>query len=83
MDEGHRDHPEEGKGILLAGGAYALWGFVPLYWRLLSDVGPFEITIHRVLWCTLTVALVTVGRGRALHVLSIFTPRLENPTTRG
>jgi chloramphenicol-sensitive protein RarD len=69
------DHPEEGKGILFAGGAYAIWGVVPLYWRLLTGVGPIEITIHRVLWCAITVALVTLARGRFWHVMAVVRTR--------
>ena len=65
------DHPEEGKGILFAGGAYAIWGVVPLYWRLLTGVGPIEITVHRVLWCAITVAIVTLARGRFWHVMAV------------
>ena len=41
------------RGILYAGGAYVVWGVVPLYWRLLDAVPPFEITLHRILWCAL------------------------------
>lgn len=66
-----RDHPDEATGILYAGSAYAIWGVVPLYWRLLSDVPPFEITINRVLWCGVAAALVTIARGRLIHILSI------------
>jgi len=69
------DHPEEGKGILFATSAYAIWGVVPLYWRLLAGVGPIEITIHRVLWCAITVALVTLARGRFWHVMSVVRTR--------
>lgn len=65
------DHPEEGTGILYALTAYGIWGFVPLYWRLLSDVGPFEITVHRILWCALFTGFVTVARGRLGHMIAI------------
>lgn len=71
------DHPEEGRGVLYAGSAYAFWGIVPLYWRLLSDVPPFEITIHRVLWCAICVMIVSVSRRRLWHILSVVrTPRM-------
>ena len=39
------DHPDEAKGILYAGTAYAIWGIVPLYWRLLADVPPNHFAI--------------------------------------
>lgn len=37
-------------GLLLGAGAYGLWGFLPLYFPLLSPAGPVEIIAHRVLW---------------------------------
>ena len=54
----------EFRGALLAGGAYAIWGVVPLYWDLLDGVPPFEITLHRIAWCALTALIVTLARGR-------------------
>lgn len=59
-------------GILYAGSAYAFWGFMPLYWRLLGDVPPFELTVHRVLWCALFVSALTLASGHGGRVLAIF-----------
>ncbi|MGD0864602.1 MAG: EamA family transporter RarD [Rhizomicrobium sp.] len=67
----------ESTGILLAGVAYAIWGVVPLYWRLLGDVPPFELTVHRVLWCALFLLVVTAWRGRTSRIVSI----LREPRT--
>jgi chloramphenicol-sensitive protein RarD len=44
---------------------------MPLYWRLLGDVRPFELTVHRVLWCAVFVVLVTVASGNIGRVLAI------------
>ena len=71
MSPSANDHPHEGAGILFAGAAYTIWGFVPLYWRLLADVSPLEITVHRVLWCALFTVLVTLGRRRIRHIIAI------------
>jgi chloramphenicol-sensitive protein RarD len=72
-----RDHPQEGTGILLASGAYFIWGLVPLYWQLLGGISPGEITLHRLLWCSLFGLLATAARGRFAHLLAIFRkPRL-------
>lgn len=38
------------RGLALAFSAYLLWGAFPLYFKLLSAAGPFEIIGHRVLW---------------------------------
>ncbi|MFL6688746.1 MAG: EamA family transporter RarD [Alphaproteobacteria bacterium] len=56
-----RDDP---RGVTLALAAYGLWGIMPLYWRLLSEVPPFELTVNRVLWCALFVLGASVLRGR-------------------
>ena len=61
----------ETTGIMLAGGAYAIWGVVPLFWRLLGDVPPFELTVHRILWCALFLLAVAAWRGRTSRIVSI------------
>jgi chloramphenicol-sensitive protein RarD len=67
----------EGAGILYAGLAYAVWGVIPVYWRWLGDVPPFDLTVHRVLWCALFVLGVTAWRGRLGHIATIMrTPSL-------
>lgn len=55
--------------FLLALGAYAVWGFLPLYMKNLSAMPPFEVVAHRVLW-SLPLALGMVwltGMGGALR----------------
>ncbi|MBS0470997.1 MAG: EamA family transporter RarD [Proteobacteria bacterium] len=70
-------HHDEFRGIAYAGGAYFLWGLVPLFWRLLGDVPPIEVTLHRVLWCSLFGLLVTLGRRRLAQFWQIVrTPAL-------
>lgn len=45
-------------GYLYGIGAYLLWGFFPLYFKLLRPAGPLEILAHRVVWSVLFVALL-------------------------
>lgn len=45
-------------GYLYGFGAYLLWGFFPLYFKLLRPAGPVEILAHRVLWSLAFMALV-------------------------
>jgi chloramphenicol-sensitive protein RarD len=70
MSDGPEVHNET-RGILYAGGAYAFWGVVPLYWQFLEDVPPIEITLHRILWCALTGLIVTTARGRVSHFITV------------
>lgn len=38
------------KGILSGIAAYALWGFFPIYWKLLHDVPALQLLGHRIGW---------------------------------
>lgn len=55
-------------GLLLGVGAYALWGVLPLYLRLLNSVPPEQLLGHRILWSLLLLVAVVLllGRARAL-----------------
>ncbi|MEV6491164.1 EamA family transporter RarD [Actinoplanes sp. NPDC051633] len=45
-------------GYLYGIGAYTIWGFMPLYIKLLRPAGPVEVLAHRVLWSVVAVAVV-------------------------
>lgn len=45
-------------GYLYGIGAYTLWGFMPLYIKLLLPAGPVEVLAHRVIWSVVVVAVV-------------------------
>jgi chloramphenicol-sensitive protein RarD len=50
-------------GLLLGLGAYLSWGVLPLYFKALAHVDPFEIVAHRIVWSLLFLAaLVTLWR---------------------
>jgi len=38
------------KGILYGVGAYVLWGFFPIYWKLLHQVSALQVIGHRIGW---------------------------------
>jgi len=69
------EHKDDIRGIAYAGGAYLVWGLVPLYWRLLEGVGAVEITLHRILWCSLFGLVVTAGRRRFKHFFQVVRTR--------
>ncbi|MEZ9563452.1 EamA family transporter RarD, partial [Vibrio splendidus] len=51
------------QGVLLAVGAYTMWGIAPIYFKSLSDVSPLEILSHRVVWSFFLLAfLLHIGR---------------------
>lgn len=45
-------------GYLYGLGAYLIWGFFPIYLKLLRPAGPVEILAHRIVWSVLFVALL-------------------------
>lgn len=51
-------------GMLFALGAYLSWGLVPLYWRALGPVPPFELLAHRVLWSLVLAVAALLIQGR-------------------
>lgn len=57
----NRDTPQ---GLAFALAAYGLWGFLPLYMKLLSHIPAAEVVAHRILW-SLPIAggvLILMGR---------------------
>jgi chloramphenicol-sensitive protein RarD len=50
-------------GLVYALGAFLLWGFFPVYWKLLAGVPALEVVAHRTVWGFAAVALwVTLKR---------------------
>jgi chloramphenicol-sensitive protein RarD len=45
------------KGILYGVLAYVVWGVLPIYWKLIQDISPFEILTHRIIWSFVTLIL--------------------------
>jgi chloramphenicol-sensitive protein RarD len=51
------------RGILYAIGTYALWGFFPIYWKLLQKVPAPELIGHRIAWSfVLLIAVIIMTR---------------------
>lgn len=49
---------EQVVGIASAIGAYALWGVLPVYWKLVSSVPSEEILAHRIVWSFFFMVLI-------------------------
>lgn len=57
-------HNEQVNGVASAVGAYLLWGFFPIYWKLLQVVPPQEILAHRIVWSFVFLVLVLLATGK-------------------
>ncbi|HWJ69771.1 MAG TPA: EamA family transporter RarD [Sphingobium sp.] len=48
-------------GLLAGLGAYALWGLLPIYFKLLGGVSALELVAHRIVWSVLFLVFVLAG----------------------
>ncbi|MEP6698261.1 MAG: EamA family transporter RarD [Verrucomicrobiota bacterium] len=64
------------RSALIAGiAAFATWGFIPGYWKLLQGVSPPEILAHRFLWTSLFLIVVLSWQRRWPEVKATFASR--------
>lgn len=49
---------EQAWGVASAVGAYTLWGFLPIYWKIIQQIPALEILAHRIVWCLLFMGIV-------------------------
>jgi len=54
---------EKSIGLMTAIAAYTLWGFLPVYWKVLGNVPALEVLSHRIIWSLVFVTLI-IGLGR-------------------
>ncbi|HEU4963369.1 MAG TPA: EamA family transporter RarD [Bacilli bacterium] len=52
------------KGFLYAVAAYIMWGLLPIYWKLFTQVGSGEILSHRIIWSVVFVLLLVTFTSR-------------------
>jgi chloramphenicol-sensitive protein RarD len=64
-------------GALFAFLAFLIWGLSPIYWKMLDEVGAFEIILHRILWSfVFLMPLVLAGRQWTDFTSAIKNPRI-------
>ena len=51
-------------GLLTTGGAFLLWGLLPVYWKLLGSVPAFQILSHRTIWSLVFLLILLLALGR-------------------
>ncbi|MEM1004113.1 MAG: EamA family transporter RarD [Pseudomonadota bacterium] len=65
------------KGLALAVTAYLLWGFLPLYMKAMSHIGPIEIVSHRIIWSVPVAGLLLIALGRTADIkAALKTPKM-------
>lgn len=48
-------------GIIFAICAYSMWGFAPIYFKMLSTIPAPEVLMHRVVWSVFVLCFLVVG----------------------
>jgi chloramphenicol-sensitive protein RarD len=66
---------ETRSGLFAAIGAYALWGFLPLYFKLLGDTPPTVILAHRIVWSVPTALILVMAAGKGRELLGVLRQR--------
>ncbi|NBJ69751.1 MULTISPECIES: EamA family transporter RarD [Clostridia] len=55
---------QDKSGIIHTLGAYALWGVLPIYWKLLDHVSPEETLAHRIIWSAIFMVAIVLIVGK-------------------
>ncbi len=58
-------------GVLFGLAAFVTWGFLPVYWKQLQPVAPFEILCHRIIWSCVFLCLIVSYQKRWVEVAQI------------
>lgn len=72
-----KDNVDTPQGFAFAMGAYILWGFLPLYMKLVSHISAAEVVAHRVIWSVPIAGIVLIFLGRTKDLIAA----LRNPRT--
>lgn len=57
--------PDEARnGVILAFGAYLLWGLMPLYLKQIMGVPSLQIVAHRLVWSLALIVIIVLALGR-------------------
>ncbi|MFU8795241.1 MAG: EamA family transporter RarD [Dethiobacteria bacterium] len=62
-------------GIWYGVAAYTLWGFLPLYWKLLQVVPPIEILFHRIFWSFIFMIIIVAIKRDWKAILAVMANR--------
>lgn len=74
MTQRNQDTPQ---GLTLAITAYVLWGFLPLYMKLVAHIPSIEVVAHRVLWSVPVAGVVLLMMRRTKELkAAISNPRM-------
>lgn len=68
-------YSEQSKGVIFALIAFGIWGVVPVYFKLVSQVSPLEVLANRVLWSCLFLFAYILLTDNFQRTVGIFSQR--------
>lgn len=72
-------HRQARRGFLFAASAFGLWGFLPVFLKLVSHIPAVEVVAHRILWSIPIADAVLLALGRTADIKAA----LRSPRTLG
>lgn len=48
------------QGLLMGGGAFVMWGLLPIYWKWVDRISPYQIFSQRVVWSFVFMTLIVI-----------------------
>lgn len=67
--------PDVRDGVIVALIAYVIWGFLPVYFKIVGSVDPLEVLSHRIIWAIPLGALIISARRQWPEVSRALTHR--------
>lgn len=77
MAQPMRENIDTPQGLAFAISAYVLWGFLPLYMKLVAHIPATEVVVHRVLWSVPVAGILLIALGRTKELKTA----LKSPRT--
>ncbi len=69
------DGGDTGAGMRAAVAAFAMWAFLPIYWKQLQAVSSLEVICHRALWSFAVIVPFAVCTGRMAEIRRALSPQ--------
>lgn len=74
-DIANRPNEDTPEGLALAGTAYVLWGFLPLYLKLVAHIPVTEVITHRIIWALPIAGALLIVTGRTADLRAALSDR--------
>ncbi|RKL67700.1 protein RarD [Salipaludibacillus neizhouensis] len=75
----HQEKKEISMGVASGIGAYLIWGFLPIYWKFVDHVPPFEVLAHRIVWSLLIMLILLLVTKKFKALIYDLRYLAENP----